>query len=101
MEQKTILDKIKVPPFLCVELNLFGGSRAYQLLKAFLDYGFKGVEPQKGDLDEEQTKYYTNVLRPIIDKQKAEQRKRERRKERRKQRQQTSTNTTNTANTWK
>lgn len=100
MEQKIILDKIKVPTFLCVELNLFGGARAYQLLRAFLDYGFKGVEPQKGDLDEEQTKYYTNVLRPIIDKQKAEKRKRERRKERR-QRQQTSTNTTNTANTWK
>lgn len=102
MEQNTILDKIKVPTFLCVELNLFGGARAYQLLRAFLDYGFKGVEPQKGDLDEEQTKYYTDVLRPIIDKQKAEKRKRERRKERRqRQRQQTSTNTTNTANTWK
>lgn len=83
MEQKTILEKIKVPTFLCDELNLFGGSRAFQLLKAFMDYGFKGVEPQKGDLDEEQTKYYTNVLRPIIDKQKAEKRKRERRKERR------------------
>jgi hypothetical protein len=55
MEQKTILDKIKVPTFLCDELNLFGGARAYQLLRAFLDYGFKGVEPQKGDLDEEQT----------------------------------------------
>jgi hypothetical protein len=82
MEQKTILDKIKVPTFLCVELNLFGGARAFQLLRAFLDYGFKGVEPKKGDLDEEQTKYYTDVLRPIIDKQKAEQRKRERRKER-------------------
>lgn len=100
MEQNTILDKIKVPTFVCVELNLFGGSRAFQLLRAFFDYGFKGVEPQKGDLDEEQTKYYTDVLRPIIDKQKAEKRKRERRKERR-QRQQTSTNTTNTANTWK
>lgn len=86
MEQKTILDKIKVPTFLCVELNLFGGARAFQLLRAFIDYGFKGVEPQKGDLDEEQTKYYTDVLRPIIDKQKAEQRKRERRKERRKER---------------
>lgn len=86
MEQKTILDKIKVPTFLCVELNLFGGARAFQLLRAFIDYGFKGVEPQKGDLDEEQTKYYTNVLRPIIDKQKAEQHKRERRKERRKER---------------
>lgn len=84
MEQSTILDKIKVPTFLCVELNLFGGARAFQLLKAFIDYGFKGVEPQKGDLDEEQTKYYTDVLRPIIDKQKAEQRKRERRKERKK-----------------
>lgn len=101
MEQNTILDKIKVPTFLCVELNLFGGTRAFQLLKAFCDYGFKGVEPKKGDLDEEQTKYYTDVLRPIIDKQKAEQRKRERRKERRRKRQQTSTNTTNTANTWK
>ena len=77
MEQKTILDKIKVPPFLCAELNLFGGARAYQLLRAFLDYGFKGVEPQKGELEEEQTKYYTNGLRPIIDKQKAEKRKRE------------------------
>lgn len=47
MEQNTILDKIKVPTFLCVELNLFGGTRAFQLLKAFCDYGFKGVEPQK------------------------------------------------------
>lgn len=87
MEQSTILDKIKVPTFLCDELNLFGASRAFQLLRAFLDYGFKGVEPQKGDLDEEQTKYYTDVLRPIIDKQKAEQRKRERRKERRRRKQ--------------
>ena len=88
MEQSIKLDKIKVPTFLCVELNLFGGARAFQLLRAFFDYGFKGVEPKKGDLDEEQTKYYTEVLRPIIDKQKAEQRKRERRKERRRRKQQ-------------
>lgn len=87
MEQDTLLDKIKVPTFLCAELNLFGGARAYQLLRAFLDYGFKGVEPKKGDLDEEQTKYYTSVLRPIIDKQKEEKRKRERRKERRRRKQ--------------
>ncbi len=101
-KNNVLLDKIKVPTFLAVEMNLFGGKRAFQLLKAFCDYGFKGVEPQKGDLDEEQTKYYMNVLRPIIEDQKAEQRKRERRKERRrKQQQQTSTNTTNTANTWK
>ncbi len=36
MEQNTILDKIKVPTFLCVELNLFGGTRAFQLLKSLL-----------------------------------------------------------------
>ena len=34
MEQKIILDKIKVPTFLCAELNLFGGARAYQLFKS-------------------------------------------------------------------
>ena len=49
MEQNTILDKIKVPTFVCVELNLFGGSRAFQLLRAFFDHRqAKGREAQKG-----------------------------------------------------
>lgn len=91
-KDSVLLDKIKVPPFLAVEMNLFGGARAFQLLKAFCDYGFKGVEPQKGDLDEEQKKYYINVLRPIIEKQKSEKRKKDMRRERRRKHQ-TSINT--------
>lgn len=91
-KDNVLLDKIKVPPYLAVEMNLFGGARAFQLLKAFCDYGFKGVEPQKGDLDEEQKKYYINVLRPIIEKQKREKRKKDMRRERRRKHQ-TSSNT--------
>lgn len=79
-KNNVLLDKIKVPPYLAVEMNLFGGARAFQLLKAFCDYGFKGIEPQKGDLDEEQKKYYINVLRPIIEKQKSEKRRNDRRR---------------------
>lgn len=86
-----LLDKIKVPPYLALEMNLFGGARAFQLLKAFCDYGFKGIDPKKGDLDEEQKKYYYNVLRPIIEKQKREKRKKDMRRERRRK-QQTSSN---------
>lgn len=74
-QKQILLDKVKIPTSLCAELNLFGGKRAFQLVVSMLDYGFKGVEPQKGDLDEQQTKYYLEVIKPIIDKQKAEKKR--------------------------
>lgn len=91
-KENVLLDKIKVPTYLAVEMNLFGGARAFQLLKAFCDYGFKGIEPKKGDLDEEQKEYYTKVLRPIIEKQKTEKRRNERRRANRRKHQ-TNNNT--------
>lgn len=78
--RKVLLNKIKFPTCLACEMSLFGGARAFQLVEAICNYGFKGIEPQKGDLDESQTAYYNEVLKPMIDKQKAEKRKKEMRK---------------------
>lgn len=69
--KETRLKKIILPNGLTAEMSLFGSARAFELLDAFCNYGFKGVKPKNGTLDKEQNKYFVNVLAPIIDRQKA------------------------------